>query len=191
MPVPTPTPDAAAALTAPVIAATQAPAAAPPPVPVLAASAPVHTPATPMVPMAQVAPVVVSLASGPTGSHQLVLHLDPPDLGRLEIHVVRAPDASTHVEISAERPATLALLHQDEAALHAALNNAGMPTDGRSLSMHLGQFGGQQAGPQGDGQRGAYTRPSGPFGSGEIDGVVRILPPSGTRIARTLLDITA
>lgn len=145
--------------------------------------------------MAQAAPIVVSLASGPTGSHQLVLHLDPPDLGRVEIHVVRAPDASTHVDISAERPATLALLHQDESALHTALNNAGVPMDGRSLSMHLGHFGGQHASPQGDGQRGAYMRPSIPRGPGTgfggIDSVARILPAASVRIARTVLDITA
>ncbi len=191
--MPTPGPEAATALTGPVVTA---PPATPTvlPAPVVPASAPAHAPSTPATPAAQAAPVVVSLATGPTGSHQLVLHLEPPDLGQLEIHVVRAPDASTHVEITAERPATLALLHQDESALHTALNNAGVPADGRSLSMHLGQPGGQQASPQGDGQRGPYMRPFGPrgpdAGSSGFDGILRALPVAA-RIARTALDITA
>lgn len=144
-------------------------------------------------PAGQVGPVMVSLATGGAGEHRLVLRLDPPELGRLEIRMVRAPDGPPHVEITAERPATLALLRQDEPALHRALNDAGVPADGRSLTMQLGRSGGQESGPQGGGQ--GWAGPRRPIQWSEAVGGVRIglpdpaLPP--TRLSRSALDITA
>lgn len=141
---------------------------------------------------AQVAPVMVSLVSNAAGTHRLVLRLDPPDLGRVEIHVIRTPDSGARVEITADRPATLALLHQDEPALHQALNNAGVPMDGRSLTMQLGSPGSQETGGRGGGHRGAPLRRFGErdtSGSG-LDAFLD-LPAPTPRGIRAALDITA
>ncbi len=136
---------------------------------------------------------MVSLASGGAGTHRLVMRLDPPELGRLEIRMVRAPEAGARVEVTVERPATLALLRQDEPALHRALNDAGVPPEGRSLTMQLGQFGGQDVAGQGAGGQGWGQRRSGGsgFGSGAQSGASDPQPSLIVRELRSALDITA
>jgi flagellar hook-length control protein FliK len=49
-------------------------------------------------PAVQVAPVMVSFASGGPGTHRLVLHLDPPELGRLEIRMTRSQEVGACVD---------------------------------------------------------------------------------------------
>ncbi len=143
-------------------------------------------------PAGQVAPVMVSLVGGAAGTHRLVLRLDPPELGRVEIRLVREPDTGARVEVTAERPATLALLRLDEPALHRALNDAGVPQDGRTLTMQLGQPGGQELARQGGGQGGESARRFVPpsFGS-ESANVLDMQPVPAPRYLRTALDITA
>ena len=144
-------------------------------------------------PAGQVAPVMVSLASSGTGTHRLVLHLEPPELGRLEISLARAPETGARVEITAERPSTLALLRQDEPALHRALTEAGVPTDGRSLTMQLGQPGAQYAGGQGGGQGNTGPRRFA-VRAASLDGSEGFSDPSplpALRDIRSVLDITA
>ncbi len=113
---------------------------------------------------AQVAPVMVSLASAGSGTHRLVLRLEPAELGRVEVHMVRAADTGARVEITVDRPATLALLRQDEPALHRALDNAGVPVEGRSLTMQLGSPGQHLSG-QGSGQGGGHASGQGTWSS--------------------------
>jgi flagellar hook-length control protein FliK len=146
-------------------------------------------------PATQVAPAMVSLVSGAAGTHHLVVRLDPPDLGHVEVRMVRGPDTDAHVEVVVERPATLALLRQDAPALHQALSDAGVPVQGRSLTMQLGQPGGQQLSGQGGGGQGGWSprRFSAPdlsprSGSARIDGVQF---PTAMRALRSALDITA
>ena len=164
--------------------------AAPPVTAAPAPHAPSHSPA------GQVAPVMVSLAGGPAGTHRLVLRLDPPDLGRVEICMVRAPETGARVEITAERPATLALLRLDEPALHRALNDAGVPQDGRTLTMQLGQPGGQDLTRQGNGQGSGHGGESARryAASGfESDSAspLDMQPVPTPRFSRAALDITA
>lgn len=120
------------------------------------ASAPL-APAPAQSPAGQVAPVMVSLAAGPAGTHHLVMRLDPPELGRVEIRVEHGPDTGASVEVVADRPGTLALLRQDAPALHQALTDAGIPTQRRSLTMQLGHQSGQFAAGQGNGGQGGWT----------------------------------
>lgn len=143
-------------------------------------------------PAAQVAPAVVSLASGGAGMHRLVVRLDPPDLGRVEVRMSRGPDTGATVEVVVERPATLTLLRQDAPALHQALSDAGVPTQGRSLTMQLGHPGGQELTGQGGGGQGAWSpRRFGTSGLGSaplrVAGVQFLAP----RALRSALDITA
>ncbi len=145
-------------------------------------------------PASQVTPVMVSLASGGAGTHRLVLRLDPPELGRLEIRMVRAPETGARVEVTVERPATLLLLRQDEPALHRALSDAGVPAEGRSVTMQLGHPGGQDLAGQGGGGQGWSPRRSGgsSFGSAAGSGAANLqLPALAVRELRGALDITA
>jgi flagellar hook-length control protein FliK len=88
-------------------------------------------------PAGQVAPVLVSMAHAPDGTQQLTLRLDPPELGHLQIRIERPPDAPAHVDITVEKPETLILLLRDQPQLQRALDQAGVPPDGRSVTLHI------------------------------------------------------
>jgi len=151
-----------------------------PPVPVSGAAAPVHSQAqtqtvaphgdpggaTAPSPAAQVAPALMSLAHGPEGGSRLTLRLDPAELGHVQIRIERPQDAPARVEITAERPETLALLQRDQPQLQRALDQAGVPPDGRSLTFQVGS---QQAG-GGPGGFGAGGGTSGQSGGGSQNG---------------------
>lgn len=98
-----------------------------------------------MPPARQIAPVIVAVAIG-GGTARLAVTLEPAELGRVEISVERSGDNS-QVQILAERPETLALLQRDQRELDRALSQAGVGTEGRSVSLGLATDGGagQQA----------------------------------------------
>lgn len=97
-----------------------------------AASTPQHT-----APAAQIAPALVSLGRSSDGTQHLTVRLDPPDLGRVQIRIDRSPDAQAHVAITVERPETLTLLLRDQPQLQHALDQAGVPATGRSVTFHV------------------------------------------------------
>lgn len=140
------------------------PRAAPAASPLASAGAPAVTPA------AQMAPVLVHIARS-SGMQHVTIQLSPDELGHVQVHIDRASDGSAVVQVTAERPETLKLLIQDQAQLHRALDDAGVPQDGRSLSLTLGPpsqtpsgaslGGGGDAGRQAD---------SGPMGQGSPHG---------------------
>jgi flagellar hook-length control protein FliK len=88
-------------------------------------------------PAEQVAPVLVSMAHAPDGTQRLTLRLDPPELGHLQIRVERPPDAPANVDITVEKPETLTLLLRDQPQLQRALDQAGVPPDGRIVTFHV------------------------------------------------------
>ena len=112
MAVPQPVPSILPAGTAPLAAAPQAAAAAPAP--------------------DQLRPAFAAAAS-PGGPNRLIVRLDPAELGRVEVGILRRPDGPARVELTAERPETLQLLMRDQPALHRALDLAGIPAEGRTL----------------------------------------------------------
>jgi hypothetical protein len=87
---------------------------------------------------------VVSLLTRPSGQTQLTLRLTPPELGQLRIDLHRVPGAPTVVEIRVEKPETLGLLVHSQPQLHQALDQAGVPAAGRSLSFSLDGGSGRQ-----------------------------------------------
>jgi hypothetical protein len=97
-------------------------------------SAPKQAPAAPA---AQIAPALVSMAHAPDGTQRLILRLDPPELGHMQIRVDRPPEAPAHVDITVDRPDTLTLLLRDQPQLQRALDQAGVPPDGRSVTFHV------------------------------------------------------
>jgi flagellar hook-length control protein FliK len=84
----------------------------------------------------QIAPALVSLAGGPPGIQRLTLRLDPMELGHVQIRIDKARDGPAEVSITVERPETLALLQRDQHQLHLALDQAGIPAEGRQVSFH-------------------------------------------------------
>lgn len=86
----------------------------------------------------QLAPVMVSMGQAGDGAHRMTLRLNPVGLGLVEIRIDRPADAPAQVRIMVERPETLTLLLRDQAQLERALDQAGLPPDGRSLSIQVG-----------------------------------------------------
>jgi hypothetical protein len=129
--------DAASLATAPPSAATAAAT------PIQASVSPVAQAAAPS-PAAQLAPVLVSITGGVSGSapgaHQvLTVTLQPVSLGSVQVRVEHAAGAPPSVAITAARPDTLALLVRDQGQLHAALDQAGVTAEGRTLTFHLAE----------------------------------------------------
>jgi flagellar hook-length control protein FliK len=80
------------------------------------------------------------------GNSKMIVKLDPPELGELEIKMQVNRQGKTDVVIVVERAQTLELLQKDSRMLQQALNDAGLKTDSGSLSFNLKgeNSGGQQ-----------------------------------------------
>jgi flagellar hook-length control protein FliK len=88
------------------------------------------------------------MAHAPDGAQRLTLRLEPPELGHVEIRIDRPPEAPARVDITVERPETLTLLLRDQPQLQRALDQAGVPPDGRSVTFHVAT---PEPGPRADG----------------------------------------
>jgi hypothetical protein len=88
-------------------------------------------------PAAQVAPALVAMGHAPDGAQRLTMRLAPPELGQVEIRIDRPPDAPARVDITVEKPETLTLLLRDQPQLLHALDQAGVPPEGRSVTFHV------------------------------------------------------
>ena len=86
--------------------------------------------------VSQVAPAAIALTRG-AQSERLTIQLHPAELGHLEIRIDRPKDAAARVEILVERPETLSLLVRDQQQLQHALNQAGVPAEGRSVTLQI------------------------------------------------------
>ena len=105
--------------------------------PVVAQSAAAAAPASPeppQVPADQVRPELISLAAHADGSNEMTVSLHPRDLGEVRIHVARGADGSTAVTVEASQSQTLQDLSQSAHHLHAALDAAHVPAEGRTMS---------------------------------------------------------
>lgn len=91
----------------------------------------------PASPATQLAPVVVSLVHATDGTQRLIVRLEPPELGRVEVRVDRAADAPVRIDVTVQRPETLQLLLRDQPQLQHALDQAGLPADGRNVTFHI------------------------------------------------------
>jgi len=135
----------------------------------------------------------------------MMLHLEPAGLGQVQIRIDRPQDAPARVDIAVERPETMTLLQHDQPELQRALDQAGIPSDGRSLTLHLatpdalapsaGAHGGMAANAgagQGGGGNGSGTRTSGTGGTEDsADAAQDDAPAPLPRWLRAGLDITA
>ena len=83
------------------------------------------------------APVLVSLRHTADGMQRVTMRLDPPELGRVQVRIDRPTDAPARVEITVEKAETLTLLLRDQTQLQRALDQAGVPAEGRSVTFHV------------------------------------------------------
>jgi chemotaxis protein MotD len=104
--------------------AAAAPAGPPPPMAQAAA-----------VPLAGVAIQIVSMAQA--GTNHFEIRLDPPELGRIEVHLAVDRDGHTTTSLIADRSDTLDLLRRDASGLERALQDAGLKTADNSLQFSL------------------------------------------------------
>lgn len=89
-------------------------------------------------PAAQITPALVSMGHAPDGAQRLSMKLEPPELGQVQIRIDRPADnAPAHIAITVERLETLQLLLRDQPQLQRALDLAGVPAEGRSISFHV------------------------------------------------------
>lgn len=148
-------------------------------------------------PAQQVAAAAVTL-HGAGGTQQVTVRLDPAELGRVEVQIVRTGDGTGGVTVTAERPETLQLLQHDQSQLQQALSQAGVG-EARNMSFHLqspdptAQFtaGGAGSGSAGNGGgQGASRRGTRSSRGVAPEGVTSGAGPA-TRWLRLGIDITA
>ncbi|WP_179187879.1 flagellar hook-length control protein FliK [Kiloniella majae] len=72
------------------------------------------------------------------------IKLHPSELGRVDVKLEIVDGTTMKAMISAERPDTLDMLQRDSRMLEKALQEAGLKTDGQSLSFNLKQDGSEQ-----------------------------------------------
>lgn len=153
--IPTKQPEMAAPSSTPSSMATVQPAPGLPSAQSLATMAAVHRAALAGPPVHEQVSVRLQKAAG-DGIDRFTMQLRPADLGRVDIAMEVGHDGRVQAVVSADRPETLHLLQRDARALEQALQNAGLQTDGGSLSFDLRG---------GEGQ----TRDDTEFGAGSAD----------------------
>jgi Flagellar hook-length control protein FliK len=88
---------------------------------------------------AQILPTLITLAKSALGSEQMTVRLHPAELGMVQVRIERAASGAAHIELTADDPKTLQALQRDQSALHRALDGAGIPAAGRTLTFHAVQ----------------------------------------------------
>jgi hypothetical protein len=100
-------------------------------------ASPQATSAQPASPAAQIAPALVRIAHASDGTQHLTVRLQPPELGQVQVRIDRPQEAPARVEITVEKQETLTLLLRDQPQLQRALDQAGVPPEGRSVTFHV------------------------------------------------------
>lgn len=80
-----------------------------------------------------------SSENGESKTQTISVELDPPELGRVQVHLSYEKGEPMKVKVVTEKEETLSILRRDSHALREALENAGVQTDGSSLSFDMSQ----------------------------------------------------
>ncbi|MCI5060242.1 MAG: flagellar hook-length control protein FliK [Alphaproteobacteria bacterium] len=92
-------------------------------------------------PATQMVSAKLSKAVKQGGDQQMILQLDPPELGRVEIKIEFGHDKMIKAHIVAEKPETYLLLQRDASSLERTLQDSGFDTDHSSLTFDMAQEG--------------------------------------------------
>ena len=154
-------------------------------------------------PALQVASGLVEVLKGTDGGQSVTIRLQPADLGQVQIRIDRTTDGMSHFDIKVEKPETLQLLLRDQGRLQQTLDQAGVPSNGRSVSFQTAapeQIGASAARPDsmalgadgaGRGQSGGAWRESDDLRRESGDGHGAEPERTQVRWFRSGLDITA
>jgi flagellar hook-length control protein FliK len=71
------------------------------------------------------------------GQQSVTVHLQPAELGQVQIRVDQTVAGAAHIAITAERPETLQLLQREEPRLQQVLDQAGVLSSGRTVSFQV------------------------------------------------------
>ena len=91
-------------------------------------------------PGTQMVAATLQKAASDGEAKNIVLQLDPPELGRIEIQMSFGKDKAVKAVMIAEKPETMAMLQRDAHVLERALTSTGFEADG-ALSFQLAQEG--------------------------------------------------
>ena len=100
-----------------------------------AAAAAQQAPQAVAVPLSGVAVEIAGKAAA--GKNQFEIRLDPPELGRIEVHIAVDHDGNVTSRMIADRQDTLDLLRRDAGGLERALQDAGLKTSDNGLQFSL------------------------------------------------------
>lgn len=115
------------------------------------------------------------IRAGQAGEDQsLRLKLDPPELGRIEVHMQFTKDKTMKAHMVIEKPETMLMLQRDAQVLERALHEAGMDMGGSGLSFELADQ--NQMSGDGRGQHGGHSG----AGGGKADDGAEIIETTMT-----------
>ena len=86
---------------------------------------------------AQVGASLLTLAASADGSSRMAISLHPKELGAVQVQLERSADGTIRIMVAASEPGTLRSLMTNQNQLHAALDDAAVPTANRHLSFEL------------------------------------------------------
>lgn len=75
------------------------------------------------------------------GQTRFQMRFDPPELGRVEVHMKVNSDGSVQTHLIVDRPETLDMFLRDQRGLERALENAGLTPDSENMQFSLKQDG--------------------------------------------------
>lgn len=115
-----------------------------------------------------------------TGQRQFVIHLDPADLGRVEVRLDTHHDGRTQIVIVADNNQTLDLLERDSRQLWKSLNEMGLELEHEAMEFQLSQDGGNQAekdeyASSGNGENAGTGKDGTPFASTPMEQYERLI----------------
>jgi chemotaxis protein MotD len=118
------------------------------------------------------------------GDHQFDIRLDPPELGRVDVHLSVDASGRAEAHIVADKQQSLDVLQRDSGTLHKALKDSGLDVSNNSLNFSLK---GQD---RGDGGAPRYpVRPSAPVFQDESADLPNLPPSSASTAPMARLDI--
>lgn len=88
-------------------------------------------------PATQTVAAHLTKAASNGNGNRMTLHLDPPELGRVEVRLEFGREKTVKAHLIIEKPETYLMLQRDAAALERALQNAGLETDHSSLDYQM------------------------------------------------------
>ena len=92
-------------------------------------------------PATQAVMVTMNKAAATAQANEITIQLNPGELGKVKIKLEFGQDNSVKAHLVVEKPETLLMLQRDASALEKSLQDAGLETDGSSLSFEMAQDG--------------------------------------------------